>query len=99
MHAKTTVLRCTESGQTISRQPPVGQDDGERVNNLRNVIKSAFHVNERLVLIAVLIPLSVGRVSWKQMRPVMLRKQHQNPKGGNCSEIFALLISDGGLIS
>ena len=36
MHAKTTVIRCTKSRQSISRYPLVRQIDGTRVNNLRH---------------------------------------------------------------
>ena len=100
MHVKTTGIRYSKSGQTISRHPAVRQIDGERFNILRygdarrgmhynaspNVTIKVFQVNGPLAFAILFMPAFVGLDSWKQMRIVMLRKQQHNRNERNGSE-------------
>ena len=88
------VLACTPK-QTISRHLAVEQNDGECVNNLRDmstVNRNFVGIIKRVDVTPLLVPFSIGRAAWKQMHQVMLRKQQHDPKGESQSETFVIIF-------
>ena len=99
MHAKSTVICCTQSGQTISRHPVVNQNDGGVVNNLHHASPKQHFMSMSVYCLLVcfllcsLVVLHGSKCAW------CCCLYSINPKGGNWTDIFAPLIRNGGSIS
>ena len=59
MHAKTTVIRCTKSGQTISRHPAVAQTCVVGCDFGGAEVQNAADVAERLIVQSNHMPQNV----------------------------------------
>ena len=85
---------ASTAGHTISRQRVVGRNDG--ANNLCNALPEDFWLKRAFSFCQTVFPLSVGRM--EVLRQAMLRKQQHNPLRGIQSDVFTLMMVDGGFI-